>query len=319
MERRHISGVMSVNSVLVGGVVGIDHIITPEREARELLGGSLPFAAMAAARFAAPVQVCGVVGEDFATEHSECLSRHGVVLDSLDRYPGKTFRWCGEYPANMNERRTLSRDLNVIEDWQVKLRPENRDCDVVILASMTGKTHLDLLNQCRKSRLVLADTMDLWIMKERKETDEIVSRSDIFVLNESEAFLYANTRNVLEAGEFLLNLGARFVIIKLGEYGSLLFGRDGEKGTKIFRCGAWLLPSVVDPTGAGDAFLGALGGYLAGVDLSCLSFDDVKRGMAYGAVVSSYVCEDFSLRALEKASREDIERRFTLFREQTMW
>lgn len=310
---------MSANSVLVGGVVGIDHIVTPTREGRELLGGSLPFAAMAAARFAEKVHVCAVVGEDFPENESERLRRSGICLTGLERMPGKTFRWSGEYIDNMNERRTLSRELNVLENWHAKLAEEARDCSVIILSCSTGKTHLEMLAQCRAPKLILADTIDIWIRNERKETDEIVSRSDIFVLNESEAFLYADTRNVLEAGEFLLNLGARYVIVKLGEYGSLLFGRQEDGGLRLFRCAAWPLRSVVDPTGAGDAFLGALGGYLAGVDIDRLSFEDIRRGMAYGAVVSSFVCEDFTLKALEKADRDAIEQRFALFRELTSW
>lgn len=308
-----------MNSVLVAGVMGLDHIVTPYAEARDLPGGSVSFAALAAARLAGDVRAFAVVGEDFPREYIDLFRRQGVRTDGFEWLPGRTFRWCGKYEQNMNNRETVSRELNVLEGWEAELPESLRDCPVVILASATSMMHLQILNQCRNARLVLSDTMDYLITLQREETDEMVSRSDIFVLNENEAYIYSGGRSLVEAGEFLLNMGARYVVIKLGEYGSILFGRKEDGSLDMFRCGAWPLRMVVDPTGAGDAFLGALGGYLASLEKEEIEFEDVKKGVAWGTVASSFICEDFSTRKLESVSCEEFLSRFTLFHELTSW
>lgn len=308
---------MSSNAVLVGGVIGLDHIITTEREETDLLGGSVPFAALAASFFTDRVKALSIVGRDFPERHSSMMERHGISLEAVERADGETFRWCGRYGVNMNERETVSRDLNVLEDWHPHVPEGVSESPFLVLASATGRLHLEMLNQCRP-RFTLADTMDFWIRTQRRETDEIVSRSDVFVLNEGEAYLYSGCRNLLQAGEFILGLGARFAIVKLGEYGSMLFTRErGE--LKMFRCAAWPLRHIVDPTGAGDAFLGALGGYLSRFEPEEIGLGELKMGMLYGSVVSSFICEDYSTRALEKAGKEGIIKRFALFHELTTW
>lgn len=308
-----------MNSVLVAGVMGLDHIVTPNAEEHDLLGGSVSFAALAAARLSGDVKAFAVLGEDFPREYIGMFRRQGVRTDGFEWVAGFTFRWCGRYGHNMNNRETVSRELNVLENWEAELPESLRDCPVVILASATSTMHLQILNQCRNPRLVLSDTMDYLITLQRKETDEMVSRSDIFVLNENEAFIYSEGRSLVGAGEFLLDMGARYVVIKLGEYGSMLFGRRPDGSLEMFRCGAWPLRVVVDPTGAGDAFLGALGGYLASLEKEEVDFEDVKKGVAWGAVASSFICEDFSTRKLESVSKEEFLSRFTLFHELTSW
>lgn len=305
--------------VLVAGVVGIDHIIMEESETTDLLGGSLPFAAMAAARFGKGVQAYGVIGEDFPQEFSEAFRANNVATDYLEIASGKTFRWCGKYERNMNNRTTVSRDLNVLEGWEPALPAELAASPVVILASATSVMHLQVLNQCTNPRLVLADTIDHWILAQREETDEVVSRSDIFVLNESEAELYSGSDNLLDAGEYILDKGAKFTIIKMGCHGSMLFHRNQGGRLELFRCAAWPLRTLVDPTGAGDAFLGALGGYLASLDKEEVSFEDMKTGMAWGSVAASFVCEDFSAKKLERTDKTAFLSRFALFHELTSW
>lgn len=309
-----------MSDVLVSGVMALDHIIIQGREKKELLGGSAAFASIAASFHTRKAHLHGVVGDDFPSRYREVFSRFGVLLDGLEtKHGGGTFRWCGKYGEDTNNRETVSRELNVLGEWDMEVPGSLRRCPVIILASATSRTHLQVLDQCESPRLVLADTMDHWIVHEREETDAVVSRSDIFVLNESEAHLYSGTRDLERAGEFLLSLGARFVIIKQGGEGSHLYTRDGAGTLLSFHCPAWPLEEVVDPTGAGDSFLGAMGGYLSRLGEDGLTYEEVKMGMAWGSVAASFVCEDFSTKRWERMTREEYLDRFALFRQLTSW
>ena len=297
-------------SVLVAGTIAIDHVKTPDAEASDLLGGSASYAALSAALLGAEAHLIGIVGHDYPQKHLDMLRNEGVLLAGVEHSDGESFSWSGEYFDDLNKRVTHRVALNVLEDWQPKVPDSARDCELVVLANMSPDNQLSVLEQCQKPSFVVADTMDLWIEIATARLHDVLQRIDLFVINDSEARELAGVRNLVLAGEKLLDKGPEHVVIKLGEYGALLFGPEGF----FFRCGAFPLRDVKDPTGAGDSFLGGLAGWLDGQGISKPDFEQLKRAIAYGSVAASFTCEDFSTLRLEDIGREDIEARFKLFR-----
>lgn len=303
-------------ATLIGGSIAIDHIKTPKAEAKDLLGGSAPHASLAASFFSEQVDILGIVGRDYPQHHLDMLAEHGVGLNAVERGAGDSFVWKGRYFENMNERETLDVALNVLEGWQVKVPAAQAGATVVVLANMSPANQLEMLEQCTaEKKFVMADTMDLWINIAITQLEQVLEQVDMLVLNESEARELTKLDNLVLAGKQLLTMGPKFVVVKLGEFGSMLFGKDG----KISKTHAWPLEAVIDPTGAGDAFLGAMAGYLDALAKEVYTFEDVVQGMARGAVVSSYTCEAFSTQALAKASKEDVAQRLEQLQELSCW
>lgn len=305
--------------VLVGGSIAIDNVKTPVSEEKNLLGGSASYASLAASYFADPVHLVGVVGHDFPPEHLAMLERHGVRLGDVDRSEGASFTWSGEYFQNMNDRTTHHVAVNVLEDWRVRLSPDLASCPVVVLANMSPANQLEMLEQCQApDRFVLADTMDLWIEIAREQLEEVLGKIDLLVINETEAREYAATTNLVAAGETLRAKGPRYVVIKLGEFGAVLFGPP-ESNHGLFRCGAFPLREVADPTGAGDTFLGALAGYLASLGTTDYDFRQIRDAVIRGTVMASFTCEAFSTRRIEDLREADLLERLETFREMSCW
>lgn len=302
--------------ILVGGSIAIDNVKTPVANERNLLGGSASYAALAASKLASPVYLLGIIGNDFPPEHLEMLNRHGVDLSGLERSEQASFTWTGEYHENMNDRTTHSVAINVLEHWQVAV-PENlADAPFVVLANMAPLNQLQMLSQCTAAdKFIVADTMDLWITVANEELHEVLGKIDLLVINESEAREFASTNNLVLAGERLLDKGPRYVVIKLGEFGALLFGPDGA----FFRCGAWPLRHLADPTGAGDTFLGGLIGTLAAAGAVQPTFAQLKTAVVKGSILASFTCENFSTKSLEAAQKEDFLERLEAFREASKW
>lgn len=306
-------------SLLVGGSIAIDNVKTPADEATNLLGGSASYASLAASYFTAPVHLVGVVGSDYPPEHLAMLERHGVTLKGVDRSDGASFTWSGEYHQNMNDRTTHNVAVNVLENWRVSLPSELAVSPVVVLANMAPVNQLEMLSQCTApDRFVLADTMDLWIGIAREELEEVLAGIDLLVINETEAREYAGTTNLVEAGNLLRGKGPGYVVIKLGEFGAILFGPP-EVNHGLFRCGAFPLPEVADPTGAGDTFLGAMAGYLASLGITDYRFEQIREAVVRGTVMASFTCEAFSTRRLEELSESEILGRLEMFREMSCW
>lgn len=314
-----------MNSVLVGGTVAIDHVKTPVAEAENLLGGSASYAALAASYFTNPVHLVGIVGHDFPAQHLAMLESHGVTLQGIERSTGASFSWSGEYHENMNDRTTHRVAVNVLESWEVKVPAEIAASPVVVLANMSPDNQLQMLEQCTApQRFVVADTMDLWINIAAERLHEVLRKIDLLVINEGEAREFAGTSNLVTAGKRLLAKGPRHVVVKLGEFGAMLFSspEGGEwqlTDSTFFRCAAFPLSEVADPTGAGDTFLGGLAGYLASLGKSAYAFDDLRRAVVQGSVVASFTCEAFSTRRLESLSREDLAARLDAFQRMTHW
>lgn len=308
--------------VIVGGTIAIDHVKTPESEAHGLLGGSASYAALAASFFSRPVSLVGIVGHDFPDEHLAMLESRGVALDGVERSPDESFTWSGEYHENMNERTTHRVGINVLENWQVKVPAAHAAAPLVVLANMSPDNQLEMLGQCGVEaggagdpRFVVADTMDLWIGIANERLHEVLPRLDLFVLNEGEARELAGSSNLVRAGHQLLKKGPRHVVIKLGEFGAMLFSRGGS----IFRTSAWPLAELADPTGAGDTFVGAMAGFLAAQGPPPYSEAQLRQAVVQGSILASFTCEAFSTRRLESLTHDDLAERLHHFRMATEW
>ncbi len=286
--------------LLVVGSVALDSVHTP-REAREdVLGGSAVYFSYAASFFTS-VRLVGVVGDDWPPEHTQFLQSRRIDTSGLHVVPGgKTFRWSGKYATNMNDRQTLEVHLNVLGDFDPVLPDAFKRCPYVFLANGSPRTQLKVLDQVVGPRLVVADTMDLWIREAHDELMQLFRRVDGLVMNDSEAKLLTGDENLVRAGHRIRELGPKFVVIKKGEHGAMFFSQY-----ETYVLPAFPTEQVVDPTGAGDSFAGGMMGYLS----ECDDFEPrtLKKAMAYGILVASFNVEDFSLERLKGISRDDLE------------
>ena len=288
-------------SVLIVGSTALDSIKTPTAENPRLLGGSASHAAVAASFFG-PVKLVGVVGDDFPKRYVQLYRRHKIDLQGLQTKPGKTFHWSGEYELNMDNRRTLLTELGVFETFTPHLPEAHKVSPFVLLANIAPALQAQVLDQMTRPKFVVADTMDLWLNIALKDLLSLIKRVDAFVLNESEAHQLTERNNVLHAARAIHKLGPKYVIIKKGHNGALLSSPNG-----LFLSPAYPLEKVVDPTGAGDSFVGGLMGYLAHARGPLES--NLRRAMIYGSVVASFCCEGFGLTRTTKVKRADIEKR----------
>ena len=288
-------------SVLIVGTTALDSIKTPTKENPRLLGGSASHAAVAAS-FLSPVKLVGGVGEDFPKKYIQLYKKHGIDLAGLQILPGKTFHWSGEYEVNMNNRRTLATELGVIETFQPKLPDAYRATPFVLLGNIAPALQLSVLDQMKKPKFVVADTMDLWLNIALPDLLKLLPRVNGFVLNDSEAAQLTKEDNIFVALKKIHQLGPKYIIIKKGSHGSILSGPKG-----VFICPAYPLHTVEDPTGAGDSFVGGMMGFLATAKGSIDA--NIRRAMVYGSVTASFCCEGFGLNRTTKTKRADIEKR----------
>jgi len=288
-------------SVLVIGSVALDSIKTPNASRPRLLGGSASHAAVAASFFG-PVRLVGVVGVDFPRRYIQLYRRRKIDVEGLQIKAGKTFHWSGEYEVNMDNRRTLLTELGVFENFTPHLAAAHKTSSFVLLANIAPSLQAHVLDQMSKPKFVVADTMDLWLNIALNDLLALLKRVDAFVLNESEAHQLTECANMLDALRALHKLGPTYVIIKKGHNGALLSAPNGR-----FISPAYPLRQVVDPTGAGDSFVGGLMGYLANARGPIEA--NLRRAMIYGSVVASFCCEGFGLTRTSKLKRADIEKR----------
>ena len=291
--------------VIVAGTVAIDDVKTPKAERTGLMGGSAAYAAMSCSFFA-PTRIVGIIGRDFPKEHITTLESRGICTEGIERSEGDSFYWSGEYHENMDDRTTHDVAINVLEAYEPKLPESYADTELVLLANMSPRNQLDVLEQCNNAKYSIADTMDIWIHNEREELLELLKKIDLLVINESEAQLFMETRNLVRAGKKLMGLGPKNVIIKTGEHGSMLFGKNENE---FFRLGAYPLEGVEDPTGAGDCFVGGIAGFIASQNQGSPSFNDLKSAVARGTVMASFNCESFSVEGLSNLDPEQISQR----------
>jgi len=295
-------------SVLVVGSIALDTVKTPMAEHADLLGGSASYAALGASFFS-PVNLVGVVGDDFPKEHVELFRDRRIDLDGLQTVPGKTFRWSGEYMWDLNTRETRSVELNVFEHFTPTLPGGYSETPVFLLANIGPNLQNHVLDQAAKPKFIIADTMDLWINIALDELLRLLKRVDMLILNDGEARQLTKETSLIKAAAKIRGFGPKYVVIKKGEHGALLFG-DG----KFFSCGAYPLEDIHDPTGAGDTFAGGLAGWLAAQNGQAINFDALRKAVVYGSILASFNVEAFSLERLRTLTQNDIAGRYEDFR-----
>lgn len=303
----------------------MDSVKTPFGEAREVLGGSATYFAVAASFFTR-VQMVAVVGEDFPEEHLEFLQGRDIELSGLQARPGKTFRWKGEYGYQLNEARTLETHLNVFEEFRPQLPDSYRTPDLVFLANIDPELQLEVLHQVKRPRLVACDTMNFWIEGKREALVRTLREVDVVIINDGEARELAGAANLVKAAQRILDLGPKTLIIKRGEYGALMFN---ERTT--FAAPAYPLETVFDPTGAGDSFAGGFMGYLArqfakgsadqteqaGASVGGINEAGIRQAVIIGSVMASFNVESFSLDRLRRLTWPQIQARYQEFQRLT--
>lgn len=290
-------------SILVVGSVAFDSIETPFGKVEKALGGSATYFSVAASFFT-PVQIVGIVGEDFTDADMKVFEGRPIDTSGISRVKGgKTFHWSGSYGFDLNVAHTRDTQLNVFADFQPQLPESFREPDVLFLANIAPALQLNVLEQTKRPRLVALDTMNYWITSVPEDLKRIIERVDLMIINEAEVRQFTGDANLIRGARKILDLGPKTLVIKRGEYGVLMIRND-----KVFAAPAYPLENVFDPTGAGDSFAGGFLGYLA----SRPNHDDseLRRAIIYGSVVASFNVESFSLDRLREISRTDIDARF---------
>ncbi len=296
-------------SVLVVGSLALDTIETPFGSVKESVGGSAVFIAAAASYFFSPVRVVGVVGGDFPQQALAFLEERNVDLEGLEVVAsGKTFRWSGRYRYDLNERDTLSTDLNVFENFDPKIPQKHCRSRWVCLGNIDPVLQRRVLDQIEEPRAVICDTMNYWIERKNAELKATLKQINILILNESEARLLSREPNLIKAGRVIRGMGPSIVIVKKGEHGALLLTEN-----TVFSAPAYPMENIFDPTGAGDSFAGGFVGWLARTD--DLSEENLKRAVVYGSTLASFCVEKFGVEGLKDLTYLQIQDRVRQFHE----
>ncbi len=292
--------------LVIVGSLALDTIETVAEMREELLGGSVSYACAAASFFMRSGMVA-VAGSDFPPEHLELYKTFNIDMEGLEQVEGKTFRWSGRYEQDMNQRSTISTELNVFAEFSPKLPESYSVSPFILLGNIQPSLQLNVLEQARNARFVVADTMDIWINGANEELMELIAKVNMLTLNDSEAKLLTGKGDLLSAAASIHEMGPEYVLIKKGEHGALL-----SSGAGIFLSPAFPLRAVNDPTGAGDTFAGAMMGYLA----ACGEVNDanVREAIMRGTIVASFGVEEFSLDRLARLEVKEIAGRLDDFR-----
>jgi sugar/nucleoside kinase (ribokinase family) len=303
-------------SIVAVGSIAFDTVTTCYGTEERMLGGTATYFGLAASYFT-DVRVVGVVGEDFTAEHENVLRSHGVDVSGVQRTPGKTFFWSGEYGANVNEAKTRVTELNVFADFNPELPKKYCDSEFLFLGNIDPMLQANVRRQMNGARLVGGDTMNYWINNTHPALLETLKLMDVLIINDAEAKSLAGETNLPRAAQKVLAMGPKALVMKHGEYGATIFFREGAFGIghHPFRAPALPIEEVVDPTGAGDSFAGGFMGYIA--SQGELNREVLKRAMFYGSVMGSFAVERFGTERLQNLTREQIDARFQIFRELT--
>ena len=288
-------------SIAVVGSLGLDTIETPAGRVEEVLGGSAAYFSLAARHFL-PVSIVAVVGTDFPKSARAALEHPELDLQGLEVAPGRTFRWEGVYSKDMNTRKTIRTELNVFESFRPELSASTRSLRHVFLANIDPVLQLQVLNQLERPHLVLADTMNYWIDTKREELLRTLAKVRILLINEEEARQLTGEALTHKAARAILTMGPETVVVKMGEHGAFLQGKD-----VYFACPAFPVETVVDPTGAGDTFAGGFMGSLA--RMGRVTDMNLRRAAIYGCVLASFAVQEFSVGGLLSLEKEEILRR----------
>jgi sugar/nucleoside kinase (ribokinase family) len=296
-------------SLLVVGTLAFDSVKTPFGERDDVLGGSASFLSTAASYFT-EVRMVGVIGEDFPKDHLSYFKKRGIDTAGVTTLPGRTFRWRGRYDHNLNVAHTLETQLNVLSDFRPELPPSFRDSRYVVLGNIDPDLQMRVLDQVKSPKLIACDTMNFWIDKKRPELERALKRVDLLSINDGEARQLSGEYNLVKAAQVIRAMGPKIIVVKRGEHGALLF-LNGS----IFAAPAFLLESVLDPTGAGDSFAGGMMGVLSKLDAQDPA--TLRQAVVMGGVLASFAVEDFSLERIKNLSQDEIASRFAEYKKLT--
>jgi len=299
-----------MSNILVVGSLGYDTISTPAGKQENILGGSANYFSIVASMFA-PVNVVGVVGEDYKDSDLEILTSRNVDVKGLKKEAGKTFHWEGRYQEDMNEAETLVTDLNVFQDFNPQIPEEYKSSKYLFLANIDPELQMQVLDQVENPKMVAMDTMNFWISSKIDSLKKALNRVDVLLINEGEAKELTGEWNAISASKQLVKMGPKAVVVKRGEYGFVLYSKG-----KFFIMPAFPIAEVVDPTGAGDTFAAGFFGHLAKVDGN-LDFASLKQACAFGTLMASFTVQGFGVSRLQELTWDDFEKRKSEYTEIT--
>ena len=295
-------------SLVIIGSVAFDAIETPFGKTDKIVGGAATYASLAASYFYNKVKIVGVVGEDFHQEDIQNFNDHGIDTEGLQIKKGeKSFFWSGKYHNDMNSRDTLVTELNVLGTFD-PIIPENyQDCEFLMLGNLTPQVQQTVINRMKnRPRLIVLDTMNFWMDIALNDLLAVIRNIDVLTINDAEARQLSGEYSLVKAAHKIMAMGPKYLIIKKGEHGALLFNED-----QIFSAPALPLAEVFDPTGAGDTFAGGFIGYLAQVDT--INFNNMKNAIIFGSALASFCVEKFGTERIKNLSQEEIQARVQQF------
>ncbi|MDT8414345.1 MAG: PfkB family carbohydrate kinase [Flavobacteriaceae bacterium] len=302
-----------MSKLLAVGTVAFDAIETPFGKTDKVLGGAGTYIALAASHFpSVKTAIVSVVGGDFPEKHLQLLRDKKIDTSAIEIIPnGKTFFWSGKYHNDLNTRDTLATELNVLADFEPKVPEDFKDADLVMLGNLHPLVQLSVLDQLKKKpKLVVLDTMNYWMNNAWEDLQKIIRKVDVITINDEEARQLTQEYSLLKAARIIHKMGPKYVVIKKGENGALLFEDD-----QVFFAPALPLEEVFDPTGAGDTFAGGFVGFLA--QTKDISFDNMKKAVIYGSTLASFCVEKFGTERMEILTQKEVERRLNVFKKLT--
>ena len=297
-------------SLIVVGTMAFDAIETPFGKINSIVGGSGTYAAYTASNFIKPIQQISIIGSDFPKEEMDELISRGVELDGVEIVAGKkSFFWSGRYHEDMNSRDTLVTDLNVLADFDPKVPDSYQGAEFLLLGNLMPKLQLNVIQELKtRPKLIAMDTMNFWMDTAMSELKIVLRYVDMLIVNDAEARQLTSHFSLVKAAKAIMQMGPKYLIIKKGEHGALLF-----HGAEVFFAPALPLEEVFDPTGAGDTFAGGFMGFMA--KTKDLSFENMKRGIIVGSAMASFCVEKFGPTRLKEITKEDIDKRIHQFKE----
>ena len=303
-----------MNKLLIVGTVAFDAIETPFGKTDKILGGSAPYISLSASQFNVESAIVSVVGGDFPEDHLELLRNHKIDISAVEIIPtGKTFFWSGRYHNDMNTRDTLSTELNVLSDFQPVVPTDYKDASVVVLGNLHPLVQSSVLGQITNDdALVILDTMNFWMDNTLEDLMEVIRRVDIITINDEEARQLSGQSSLVAAARKIHKMGPKYVVVKKGEHGALLFNGDN-----VFFAPALPLEEVFDPTGAGDTFAGGFAGFLT--KTNDFSFENMKNAVVYGSALASFCVEKFGTERMCNLAPKEVFERLQLFKNLTQF
>ncbi|AVR44706.1 sugar kinase [Christiangramia fulva] len=302
-----------MSKLLIVGTVAFDAIETPFGKTDKILGGAATYIGLSAANFNIDSAVVSIVGEDFPDSYLELLKKNNINIDGVEIVKGgKTFFWSGRYHNDLNTRDTLETQLNVLSDFQPLVPKDYKNAEYVMLGNLHPLVQLSVLDQIEDPKLVVLDTMNFWMDNTLEDLKKVIERVDVITINDEEARQLSGEHSLVKAARKIEEMGPKYVVIKKGEHGALLF-----RGDQIFFAPALPLEEVFDPTGAGDTFAGGFIGYLAYTN--DVTFENMKSAIIYGSNLASFCVEKFGTERMQKLDRKQVNERLAEFRKLTQY